>query len=376
MGLTLGAIGWVQLLPQAHASTPTHQVWSRCCLRRMSARSSPGFLEQHDPPGDSDASPCLRAVREVWPRVSQQEAEVGVTVPLTVVPTRTNLDTEECLANASASPWRESASISGEKESGVIVLCVAGQGLSLRALGYPKLPPRVLSSPLKSRYPNNVDDALHSAVESVFAYSVHRRGWSVCSHPPVLLIDTAAMFIMDNSVSVLCRELRGLVDDGVVSSIVVTVHRDIAGVATMAALRDVCSGCLELRTEEGSAGRRRVRSKLHLLKSSGKIIVEECQLSIADHTVLVGQSTTVSDSTTAAADERPDTSTATVMYEGASAEQKQKPRAADAATTRPYTLTEAEQQGILDGGGGGRIFYQPDDGDDFDDEDPDDDLDI
>eukprot|EP00037_Helgoeca_nana_P001829 m.29781 g.29781 ORF g.29781 m.29781 type:complete len:354 (-) comp12153_c0_seq1:441-1502(-) len=196
------------------------------------------------------------------------------------------------------------------------------------------------------------------------------------SHPPVLLIDTAAMFIMDNSVSVLCRELRGLVDDGVVSSIVVTVHRDIAGVATMAALRDVCSGCLELRTEEGSAGRRRVRSKLHLLKSSGKIIVEECQLSIADHTVLVGQSTTVSDSTTAAADERPDTSTATVMYEGASAEQKQKPRAADAATTRPYTLTEAEQQGILDGGGGGRIFYQPDDGDDFDDEDPDDDLDI
>jgi hypothetical protein len=177
-----------------------------------------------------------------------------------------------------------------------------------------------------------------------------------------------------------------LLDDGLVASVVIGLHRDLSSGSTVAALKSVCSALLDLRPP-GPPPRSPTGAtcRLELCRASGKVVVEVLGLTVADHAVTLthtsGEGQGQDGSSGGAQSDATTTAVATGASSSAPARAPQNrdavPAAASAANTRPYTLTEAEQRSMLEGGSSaGRIFYQPDDTDDFDDEDPDDDLDI
>eukprot|EP00036_Acanthoecidae_sp_10tr_P002798 CAMPEP_0182942248 /NCGR_PEP_ID=MMETSP0105_2-20130417/50327_1 /TAXON_ID=81532 ORGANISM="Acanthoeca-like sp., Strain 10tr" /NCGR_SAMPLE_ID=MMETSP0105_2 /ASSEMBLY_ACC=CAM_ASM_000205 /LENGTH=243 /DNA_ID=CAMNT_0025081955 /DNA_START=17 /DNA_END=748 /DNA_ORIENTATION=- len=197
--------------------------------------------------------------------------------------------------------------------------------------------------------------------------------------PPAVLIDTASVYLLSHSASVLARELRGMLDDGVAASIAIVLHRDLTSGPTLASLRAVAPAVVELSVG-GPGGFTPVVSRLELIKPSGKVVVERAGLTFGE---LCGDKSGVSvvpsggggglrgpaePAEAAAAAAGADTARASQSAGGV--------RDIDRKATLPFHLTEAEQQGALAGGAGGRILYEPDDADDFDDEDPDDDLDI
>lgn len=188
------------------------------------------------------------------------------------------------------------------------------------------------------------------------------------SPAPAVVIDTASGILVCGTASALCRELRGLLDDGLASSVTLVVHRSLAGQSTLATLRSVCSAYLELKVV-ASSGAPRVCSRLEIVKASGKVVAEVCELAVADYAVSVIRSGTSLEG----ADGSDDGSGSGHAHGPVSSD---KSGGAEATASLPYTLTEEQKQGILSGCGQGRIYYQPDDGDDFDEEDPDDDLDI
>eukprot|EP00035_Acanthoeca_spectabilis_P031813 m.15900 g.15900 ORF g.15900 m.15900 type:complete len:219 (-) comp4980_c0_seq2:300-956(-) len=189
------------------------------------------------------------------------------------------------------------------------------------------------------------------------------------SPAPAVVIDTASGILVCGTASALCRELRGLLDDGLASSVTLVVHRSLAGQSTLATLRSVCSAYLELKVV-ASSGTPRVCSRLEIVKASGKVVAEVCELAVADYAVSVIRSGTSLEG----ADGSDDGSGSGHAHGPVSSSDKS--GGAEATASLPYTLTEEQKQGILSGSGQGRIYYQPDDGDDFDEEDPDDDLDI
>ena len=203
----------------------------------------------------------------------------------------------------------------------------------------------------------------------------------------LLVIDSVTPYLCRHSHSALCREVRALLDDGLVLSVALGLHRDLSSWSAIAALRSVCSAFLELRP---SGPPPRLSSsascRLELSRASGKVVVEILGMTVSNHVFSLAHTSKVGqdghDDRGGGGGAETGASTANSLTSStapASAPHSTDgiPSVASAANTRPYTLSEAEQNSILEGGSSaGRIFYQPDDADDFDDEDPDDDLDI
>ena len=176
----------------------------------------------------------------------------------------------------------------------------------------------------------------------------------------LVVIDSPSPYLCRHTVSTLCRELRSLLDDGLVASVAVGFHRDLASAETMAALRSVCSALLEVRPP-GPPPRSPVGAtcRLELCRASGKVVVEVLGMAVVDHFVTLTHTGGAGEDQESAREIDKSTTTSASSSSSSVVAQKRDappPASASSSSTRPYTLTEAEQLDILKGSGSGRIL--------------------